>query len=336
MIHRLAAVAMFAVMPCAVQATGPVVLTTLDGSHRIEGELVSADGDYFRIETKDGGLTIDFGDVTCAGAGCPDPDALVAHAVVGGPADMIHRLMPPLLETFAEAKGLGYRHIFTSDETVTWELIDSASGNLQARIEGRVEEVGEAVARVSTRDMHLSLGRLDGGAKVDQDVIALDALVPVVSIDNPRAMITLTQFRALLTGRIGNWAELDGPDLTVGEEAAVAVEGDPAALGLVPLSKIGNTVPLVIGGSCGLSTPATRANVKSEDYPLTQPLFLHRNGARQPRIIREFIAYARSIEAQPVIQAAVPCGEGQLTNRVACRFVQRRGGRTRHVVIRPP
>ena len=56
MIHRLAAVAMFAVMPCAVQATGPVVLTTLDGSHRIEGELVSADGDYFRIETKDGGL----------------------------------------------------------------------------------------------------------------------------------------------------------------------------------------------------------------------------------------------------------------------------------------
>ena len=85
---------------------------------------------------------------------------------------------------------------------------------------------------------------------------------------------------------------------------ASAVASDPTALGLVPLSRIGNTVPLVISGPCGLASPATRSTVKAEDYPLTQPLFLHRNGARQPRIIRDFIAYARSHEAQSVISAS--------------------------------
>ena len=75
MLHRLAAVAAFAALPWAALASGPVVLTTLDGAHRIEGELVSFDGAYYRIETEHGGLTIDLGDVTCSGAGCPDPDA---------------------------------------------------------------------------------------------------------------------------------------------------------------------------------------------------------------------------------------------------------------------
>lgn len=345
MLHRLAAVAGFAVMPCVCPAAGSVVLTTLDGSHRIEGELLSLDGGYYRLETETGGLTIDQGDVTCAGLGCPDPETLVARAVVGGPADMIHRLMPPLLESFAEREGLIYRHIFMSDTTVTWEMEDAGTGLLRVLIEGQVEEAGDAVAKVESRDATLSLGRVAGGLKVDQDVIALDALVPVVSVENPRAMITLEQFKGLLTGRLSNWAALDGPDLPVSlhvvegrdvtralarvfpglrvrgvtlhtdaEAAAVAVEGDMAALGLIPLSRIGNTVPLVIGGACGLSTPATRVNVKAEDYPLTQPLFLHRNGARQPRIIRDFIAYARSHEAQSVIRAAgfIDQGIGQI------------------------
>lgn len=335
MIHRTAAVAVVALFSAAASVAGPVVLTTLDGSYSISGELVSFDGDYYRIETKTGGLTIDIGDVTCEGPGCPDADALVARATVGGPEDMIHRLMPPLLESFAGSRGLTYRRIFTSDDAVTWELSDPKTKRLVARIEGRVAEEGDALAQLASRDADLALGRVSGGMRVDQDVIALDALVPIVSVDNPRTMITLEQFRGLLTGGIDTWSELDGPDapvrlhlpesrdvtralarvfpgLRVGKgtrhaaakDVAVAVASDPTALGLVSLSRIGNTVPLVIGGSCGLSTPATRANVKSEDYPLTQPLFLHRNGARQPRIIRDFIAYARSHDAQPVIRAA--------------------------------
>lgn len=359
MLHRFAAMAAVFAMPYACLASEPVVLTTLDGSYRIEGVLLSFQDGYYRVETEAGGLTIDAGDVKCEGPGCPDATALVVEATVGGPTDMIHRLMPPLLESFAEREGLSYRRIFTGDDSVTWELEDPATGLLIARIEGRVKEEDEAMARVASRDADLSLGRADGGGKVNQDVIALDALVPVVSVENPRAMITLGQFRRLLTGSIGTWAELDGPDVPVSlhfvegrdvtrtlarvfpgvrvrggtryadaEEATVAVEGDAAALGLVPLSRIGNTVPLVIGGSCGLSTPPAPANVKAEDYPLTQPLFLHRSGARQPKIIREFIGYVRSHEAQPIIRAA-----GFVDQAIGFISFDRQGDRLAYAVL---
>lgn len=359
MILRLAALAVIASFPVAGFAAGPVALTTLDGGLRIEGELLSFDGAFFRIETDFGPLTLDGGDVTCEGSGCPDPELLVARAKVGGPEDMIHRLMPPLLESFAEREGLGYRRIFTSDESVTWELFRPTDGSLLARIEGQVGTEEQALTQLASRDADLSLGRKEGSDGVDQDVIALDALVPVVSVENPRAVITLEQFRRLLTGRIGNWSDLDGEDLGVNlhlpegpepqrslarvfgwirlakaqrhsdtKELARAVADDAAALGLVPLSRIGNTVPLVVSGSCGLASPATRTSVKSEDYPLTQPLFLHRNGARQPRLIRDFIAYARSHEAQPVIRATGFVDQG--IGRIA---FDRQGDRLANAVI---
>lgn len=323
-------------IPLAALADGPVTLTTLDGAQSVSGALISFDGAYYRIDTEYGALTLDGGDVTCAGTGCPDPDALVARAKITGTADMVHRLVPPLLRQFSDVKDLSFQHIFTGDDTVTWQLSLRETNQLVAVIQGQVLEDDVLPAeRLASRGADLSLGRREAGPSVDQDVIALDALVPAVSLENPRVAVTLGQFEALLDGTIRNWAELDGDPapvqlhLPVGADTgrilrrvlpglrlrdatrhedfdalSAAVARDPTAIGLLPLSRLGNTVPLVLSGACGLSSPATRASVKSEDYPMTQPLFLHRNGARQPRIIRDFIAFVRSHEAQPVIRAA--------------------------------
>ena len=57
---------------------------------RIEGELLSFDGEFFRVETTFGALTLDGGNLRCEGEGCPDADALVARAVITGPTGMIH------------------------------------------------------------------------------------------------------------------------------------------------------------------------------------------------------------------------------------------------------
>jgi phosphate transport system substrate-binding protein len=335
MILRFAALAALILMPLPGWTFGKVALTTLDGNRRIEGELVSITDTYFRIETEHGAVTIDSGDVTCEGPGCPDAVELVAQVAISGPADMVHRLMPPLLENFARRQGLSYRHIFLGDDEVAWELTDGEGGRLLERISGQVSEDRASLKQLASRDADLALGRSDGGSRVDQDVIALDALVPVLSPDNPRAVVTLEQLEDILRGKVTDWSELGDDELPIvvhlarGEETeramarvfpglrlrsnvihdqpasiGAAVADDPGALGLAPLSQIGNTVPLVVSGSCGLASPATLASVKSEDYPLTQPLFLHRNGARQPRIIRDFLAYARSHEAQPVIRAA--------------------------------
>ena len=48
-----------------------VTLSSRDGSIEIAGTLLSFDGEYFRVETAFGALTVDGSGVTCAGPGCP-------------------------------------------------------------------------------------------------------------------------------------------------------------------------------------------------------------------------------------------------------------------------
>lgn len=319
-------------LPVTAPAEGPVTLATRDGSLTLEGELLAHDGEFFRIATAEGEVTVDGGNLICTGAGCPDPEALIARARIGGPSDMIHRLMPALLEVFAEREGLTYVRRFHDDARVAWELTDPRNGRLAAVFEGRVEEDG-TLTRLAARELDLSLGQDEARGDIRQDVIALDALVPIVAPENPRAHVTLSQLKGLLSGRTGNWSRLGGPDDPValhlpedpgpgaarlsprggfGEatlhahptDLAEAVAADPTALGLVPYSAIGNAVPLVVSGACGLAVPATRDSIRTEDYPFTVPMFLQRIGARQPKLVRDFIAFARSHEAQPVIRAA--------------------------------
>ncbi len=328
MLHRLFALLLALCWPANLFA-GQVVLTTIDGSLRIEGELLSFDGEFFRVETTFGALTLDGGNLRCEGEGCPDGDALVARAVITGPTGMIHNLMPPLLEVFAEREGLAFRSLFLGDDKVAWEFRDEESGALLGAFQGIVSE-GNSVELLKAGDTTIALGRRGAFAPVRQDVIALDAVVPLVAPDNPRAMVTQAQLSALLSGRTESWRVLGGPDLPVdvhilsgteqllrrwhsarlasdsvrldnAQVLADAVTRDPAALGIGLFSAIGNTTPLVVGGTCGLAIPATRDTIRSEDYPLTQPLFMQRVGARQPRLVRDFIAYARSEEAQAVI-----------------------------------
>jgi phosphate transport system substrate-binding protein len=319
-------------MPHAADARGPVVLSTLDGSLTVEGELLSYDGEFFRVATAFGELTMDGGNLRCSGAGCPDPVELVARARIGGPSDMIHRLMPALLEVFADLNGLGYVRRYHGDDNVSWELTDPASGRLMAVFEGQVESDENALVLLASRELDISIGRSEARDDIRQDVIALDALVPVVAPENPRVLVTLGQLGGLLSGRIATWQRLGGADLPVAlhlpekmgpaasrltprggfaeatrhpepSDLADAVAADPAALGLVPYSALGNTTPLVVSGACGLATPATRDSIRAEDYPFIQPMFLQRIGARQPKLIRDFLGFARSPEAQPVIRA---------------------------------
>jgi phosphate transport system substrate-binding protein len=70
------------------------------------------------------------------------------------------------------------------------------------------------------------------------------------------------------------------------------------------MTGIGNAVPLILGGVCGRSIVPSFPTVKTRDYPLTQPVYLLRLSARQPRVIRDFIAFARAHEAQSVVRAA--------------------------------
>ncbi|KMW58973.1 OmpA domain protein [Candidatus Rhodobacter oscarellae] len=188
------------------------------------------------------------------------------------------------------------------------------------------------------------LGRAAGlgdlGAPQRSRIVGLDGLVPIVARRNPLDAITMDDLAAVFAGKIISWEALGQPPaplklhlrdgdsgyaaeflrrvifparelLSAGvtlhpdnASLASAVERDPHALGIAAFSDIGNAKPVDIVGSCGKRLPARAASLKTEDYPLTMPLFVYSPRGRPSPIAREFGAYIRSAAAQPVVLRA--------------------------------
>ena len=83
-----------------------------------------------------------------------------------------------------------------------------------------------------------------------------------------------------------------------------AVLKDPFSFGLVSFSDVGRAQKLTLKGACGFSLDAVRRTIKTEDYPLTAPMFLYLPARRLPKIARDFLAFTRTPSAQVVIRRA--------------------------------
>jgi len=219
-------------------------------------------------------------------------------------------------------------HATTSGEGFADLLAEEADVVLSLR-PVRAEEVA--------RGREIGLGQLSDPAR--SRVLALDAHVPLVAPGNPVAALRIEDLGAVLAGRITNWRELGGQDAPIvlhlrdegagaaeailgaaarqggalaegvtfhasGRALAAAVATDPWALGLGTRSAAGDAVALPLTGGCGFHAAATEEALKTEDYPLTAPLYLYLPARRLPVLGREFLAFARSGPAQPVIRRA--------------------------------
>ncbi|WP_099824917.1 phosphate ABC transporter substrate-binding/OmpA family protein [Oceaniglobus indicus] len=331
-----------------------VTLTARDGSVALSGELLGYDGEFYRIDSAYGVLTVDGSGVTCTGAACPDVAAYVAEARFSGARSMGTVLLPVLLETFAARNGFAVRRISKSDTRFVYELSEKNGGALVGRFlfhltnsdEGFADLfAGEADIALSLREVtprELDIARQadlgDMAAAGRSRIVALDALVPLVSPSNPVSRISLTQLGAIYAGEMTNWRDLGGSDTPIAlhmrddlsglaqafarrvvknREMSVnvirhdsdagladAVADDPFALGVGSFSEIGNAVPLVLHGPCGFESPAGITEIKTEDYPLTAPLFAYLPPRRLPHLVRAFLTYVGSPAAQPVIRRA--------------------------------
>jgi len=311
--------------------TDQITLTTLDGALSVEGRLISFDGEFFRVETAFGQVTLDGGTVTCTGQACPDPAEMVARIAITGPPVLLRELLVPLMSGFAQRQGFVFDDVFLADDHFRWILTDRIS----RRVVAEVDAIGPELTATTELPIELKISRQNARPPWQSDVIALDALVAIVAPDNPTASIDTDLLKQLLAGRKLNNAggdfqpiEVHIPDSRLGldrglsrlwpttprlvntaiqhldlDDLADAVASDYGALGLTLYSRIGNSVPLILSGPCGRGMPAMRSSIKAEDYPLTQLVFLNRKGARQPRVIRDFVAYARSSEAQPIVRS---------------------------------
>ncbi|RVV97871.1 cell envelope biogenesis protein OmpA [Mesobaculum littorinae] len=163
-------------------------------------------------------------------------------------------------------------------------------------------------------------------------IVGLDAIVPLVSAASPLRDISMTDLARLYGGRGMAGASGDPVTLHLGpasdgltqafarraaqsrpvgdavvrhpDLAAVAdaVARDPMAVGIGSFANQGNAVPLRLIGPCGYPAEATDRSLKTEDYPLTTPLFLYLPPWRLPEVARDFVDFAVSPGAQPVVR----------------------------------
>lgn len=355
--HCAAVFAALLVGGLATSATSQdVTLTSRDGGVTIAGNLLGFDGEFYRVETIYGELTVDGSGVTCDGPGCPDLIDFVAELRLSGAAAMGDVMMPALLEAFANRNGYGLRSDRLGDFGFDVELLQSTDGKPLAVFSFSPSTTDEGFAdllaneadivlsmreiRKEERDLAREAGMGDLSGPNRSRVIALDAIVPIVAPGNPVRSISPQDLALAFAGRITNWSALGGPDapialhlpdkrtglgqsvedrlLTPAEldmaenvtfhrislDLAGAIEADPFALGIASYAETGNTQVLALTSACGFDLNANRRNIKTEDYPLTSPMFLYLPARRLPKIGQEFLRFLRTPAAQQVIRRA--------------------------------
>ena len=331
-----------------------VTLRSPDGAVEISGTLLGFDGEFYRVDTQFGELTVDGSGVLCDGPGCPNLSEYVAEVVFSGASSMTEVLMPALVEGFARRQQLSIERIDHDAGHYTYELTRDGADRPSARFEFRVTTTDEGFADLLANEADIVLASREIRAEERQRaeeagmgdltetnrsrVLALDAMVPVVAHANPVRDISTATLARIFAGEIVNWSDLGGPDAPVSlhlpdpgsglsqsaedrlvaplrvslaegiarhrrsAQVAEAVADDPFGLGLAGLAEVAPARALILTGTCGFSLGATRRTVKTEDYPLTSPLFLYLPARRLPRMASDFLIYTRSAPAQIVIR----------------------------------
>lgn len=184
----------------------------------------------------------------------------------------------------------------------------------------------------------VGLGRLD--APRQSRIVGLDALVPVVSMRSNASAISLSTLAAAYSGILTNWETVTGENLpmavhigpeedgqaqrfvdevvritgrNLGENVvrhasdaalAEAVAADAGAIGILPQTAVKDVQPISLLDHCGFVTSPKVTTLKTEDYPLTAPLFLYMPSRRLPPLARDFFAWLRGPDAQLVVRRA--------------------------------
>jgi phosphate transport system substrate-binding protein len=265
-------------------------------------------------------------------------------------------LMPALIEGFALRNGFRTERLLVEPSKFTYQLHSETTDKLVAEFQFRVTNTDEGFAdllaneadivmalreiRASERQRARDAGMGDLTGPNRSRVVALDAVVPIVSSGNPVRSISPTQLAAIFAGELVNWSELGGPNAPIdlhlpsgqtglgqavedqvmkpaklvfgqgivrhvrGAELARAVVASPFAIGIASYAETGDAQVLTLRGECRFALRASRRTIKTEDYPLTAPMFLYLPARRLPKIAREFLAYTRGPSAQIVIRRA--------------------------------
>lgn len=173
-----------------------------------------------------------------------------------------------------------------------------------------------------------------------EHVVALDGLMVAVAQRNPAVALSIEALAKILAGEITDWSQLklppgkittyavqdalDGPDTLTAQllqprglriaaatqratsaiDLAERLARDPNGLGIGPFIQRPSTKALTIETSCGLIVKPSAFSVKSEEYPLSRPLYLYTAGDPADPTARAFLAFATSPAAHAAVRRA--------------------------------
>jgi phosphate transport system substrate-binding protein len=207
-----------------------ITLRSADGSVELGGKLLEFDGEFYRIDSQFGELTLRALGLICSGLGCPDPGQYAADLTVSGTRQVVDGLLPGLIEDFGFSTGLSTLREDGASGGWTYFISDSARVPV-ARLQSRGGESADALADLIAGRSDLAItSRPAGKGEINaaktagigdlaspfrRQVLALDGLVILVSKENPVVALTLEEIARIYSGDISNWAEVGGFDAPI-------------------------------------------------------------------------------------------------------------------------
>jgi len=358
-----------------------ITLKSLDGTVAMTGDLLEYDGNTYLLGMLIGDISIDAGQVTCEGAGCPSLLAGLTEFSIAGSGAIGTTLLPTLIEVFALDRGGDLEVSTAADGSQIFSVLE-ADGSVYASITVQSSSTidgftglmeGSAVIGMSSRPINaneIATFDLSGKGRLDspdqEKILALDGVITAVNRNNPVQILSLEQMGAIFEGAITNWRQLGGndapitlyrrdeaadtvqafyasamaPDLHTFANTAIIMDTDVAVsdavaadingIGITSFSQERNAKAVTVRSVCGeLFEPSIYA-IKTEEYPLTQRLYLYNNNSL-PDIAAEFMDFATSPAAQSVIRSA-----GFVDQSVARAGLDAQGRRLAQAIVSAP
>lgn len=331
-------------------------VTIRKGDLAVTGEALGFDGTYLRLFTEYGEVSLDYRDAECEGAACPELEDFVPTLRLSGAVRMSDVLVPALIEGYARAHNWRAVRRDIDDTQFEYDVTTADTGApiLRFRFHAGTTAQGFsdllandadavlAIREVTPHETQLAydagLGRLTDPRRAQ--IVALDAIVPVVSPRRADAVISMDELAGLFTGEVSDWAELgreaapvtrhalksdlglldefskrvlEPADKTLSDDVVLhndlmsmsrAVVADPGAIGLTAYDRYDTTKPIAIGGSCGLRADASLVGLKTEDYPLGRPLFMYMPTRRVAPELAAWRSWLFSADAQLIASRA--------------------------------
>jgi phosphate transport system substrate-binding protein len=337
---------------------GEVTLSSADGTVNMTGEFVAFEDNAYVISTALGELRVAASRVSCSGDSCPSFAAVETDITIAGSDVVGSGLMPLLLEGYAgaldAAASLGNTGqngeliaTLTADQGFGDDLVSVLVGSTGSADGFQLLLSEDAEIAMSSRRIvpgeARSLRDAGAGNMVDpaqEHIIAIDSLVMITNAANPIDTLTTGQVRAIYSGEITNWSQIDGPDMPItvvtqseesgtrtvfedrifgdatatlaagaqiaesGSEASQLVNATQGAIGVVGYSFQRGANPVSLINECGITMTPDAFSARTEEYALQRRLYLYTREDTISDQSRAFVEFAESPAADSLIGKA--------------------------------